>query len=54
MKEVAHDYQPQIQKYLEKEIQCRNSFDTWHGIIIYMEKSQCMRNHAVYRHQECG
>ena len=22
MREVAHDYQPQIQKYLEREIQC--------------------------------
>ena len=29
--EVAHDYQPQIQKFLEKEIQRLNSFDTWHG-----------------------
>ena len=29
MREVAHDYQPQIQKYLEKEIQCVNSFDSY-------------------------
>ena len=31
IKEVAHDYQPTIRKYLEEEVKCLNSFDTWHG-----------------------
>ena len=34
MREVAHDYQPQVKKYVEKEVQCINSFDTCHGTYV--------------------
>ena len=30
VREVAHDYQPTIKNYLEKELKCVK-FDTWHG-----------------------
>ena len=29
--EVAHDYQPQVQKYVVDELKLLNSYDTWHG-----------------------
>ena len=29
--EVAHDYQPQVQKYVVDELKLINSYDTWHG-----------------------
>ena len=29
--EVAHDYQPQVQKYVVDELGLLNSFDTRHG-----------------------
>ena len=29
--EVAHDYQPTLQKYLVDELKLLNSYDTWHG-----------------------
>jgi hypothetical protein len=31
LKEVAHDIQMQVTKYVEKELKMVNSFDTWHG-----------------------
>ena len=34
VKKVAHDFQPQIRKYLENDLHCLNSFDTWHGTCI--------------------
>ena len=34
MREVAHDYQPQVKKYVEKEVQYINSFDTCHGTYV--------------------
>ena len=33
--EVAHDYQPAIKKYVE-ELGMVNSYDTWHGMEIYL------------------
>ena len=52
--EVAHDYQPQIQKFLEKEIHCLNSFDTWHGnyipaYVLYMHVT-----HKTHIHTHLG
>ena len=40
--EVAHDYQPQVQKFLEKETKSLNSFDTWHGNYIPEYKNNYM------------
>lgn len=30
--EMAHDYQPQVTRYVMDELQLLNSYDTWHGI----------------------
>ena len=29
--EVAHDYQPQVKRFIVDELGLVNSFDTWHG-----------------------
>lgn len=29
--EVAHDYQPQVTRYVTDELHLLNSYDTWHG-----------------------
>ena len=33
--EVAHDYQPAVTKYVTDELDCLNSYDTWHGMSIH-------------------
>ena len=35
MVEVAHDYQPQVQKYVVDELGLVNSYDTWHGKMLF-------------------
>ena len=42
VREVAHDYQPAIKNYLEKELKCLNSFDTWHGMHNNVDKGVCV------------
>ena len=29
--EVAHDYQPQVSRYVTDDLCLLNSYDTWHG-----------------------
>ena len=38
--EVAHDYQPQVTRYVTDDLQLLNSYDTWHGnylVLILVE-----------------
>ena len=37
-KEVAHDIQMQVTHYIEKELEMINSFDTWHGNVMWTFK----------------
>ena len=50
--EVAHDYQPQVEKFLEKEIHCLNSFDTWHGNYTMNVYKNILYTHT-FKYQEC-
>lgn len=38
MVEVAHDYQVQVKKYVCDELKLRNSFDTWHGVLLSVRR----------------
>ena len=47
--EVAHDIQLSVSKYISDSLFLINSFDTWHGELLYMYKfSNC------YRHKKCS
>ena len=36
--EVAHDYQPQVSRFVTNELHATNSYDTWHGKVEYLTK----------------
>ena len=31
IREIAHDYQLQVKKYIVEDLKLLNSYDTWHG-----------------------
>ena len=33
--EVAHDIQAQVAKYIRETLGLVNSYDTWHGIVVF-------------------
>ena len=35
MREVAHVVQPQVSRFVSADLKMVNSFDTWHGKLIY-------------------
>ena len=35
MREVAHDMQHQVSRFVSADLKMVNSFDTWHGKFIY-------------------
>ena len=51
MTEVAHDYQPQVKKFISEELGLVNSFDTWHGTSSCMIVAFYFTKHTlVHRH----
>ena len=54
VKEVAHDIQRQVAKYVISS-GLTNSFDTWHGIMLYHHDYVLQAIHYVinYRNKEC-
>ena len=35
--EVAHDIQVQVAKYIRETLGLVNSYDTWHGMVVFQQ-----------------
>ena len=35
--EVAHDIQAQVDKYIRETLGLVNSYDTWHGMVVFQQ-----------------
>ena len=42
MLEVAHDIQAQVSKYVGETLGLVNSYDTWHGMVVFLAVVRCI------------
>ena len=40
--EVAHDIQAQVSKYVRETLGLVNSYDTWHGTVVFLAVYKCI------------
>ena len=53
--EVAHDIQAQVAKYIRETLGLVNSYDTWHGMVVFQQHTLlAMFIVMMYRNKECG
>ena len=42
IREVAHDYATTVSAYITNELKVLNSYDTWHGMYLYLYNKEYM------------
>ena len=40
--EVTHDIQAQVSKYVRETLGLVNSYDTWHGTVVFLAVYKCI------------
>ena len=60
IREVAHDYATTVSAYITNELKVLNSYDTWHGMYLYLYNKEYMYILFIItvilyrRNEECG